>query len=120
MSTFGALGALFVHPVQTAGQLHGLPGMAQASATIQDFGLGVYLPFAATISISLGIFNLLPVPALDGGRGVFILVEMLRGKPVDPEKEALVHFGGFAVLMALILFITFHDIQNIIAGKGLL
>jgi regulator of sigma E protease len=56
-------------------------------------------PLAAMISISLGIFNLLPIPALDGGRGVFILVEMLRGRPVDPEKEALVHVGGFAVLI---------------------
>jgi regulator of sigma E protease len=98
--------------------MHSLPGLAQASATIQDFGLGVYLPFAAQISISLGIFNLLPIPALDGGRGIFILFEMLRGKPVDPEKEALVHFGGFAVLMALVLFISFHDVQNLIAGKG--
>jgi regulator of sigma E protease len=115
--TVGVLGQLFVHPALVA-QLHGAVGMAQASATIQDFGLGIYLPFAAQISISLGIFNLLPIPALDGGRGIFILVEMLRGKPVDPEKEALVHFGGFALLMLLIIFISFHDIQNIVAGKG--
>jgi regulator of sigma E protease len=84
--------------------------MARAAATAQDFGPFMFLFFAAQISISLGIFNLLPIPALDGGRGIFILVEMLRGRPVDPEKEALVHVGGFAVLIALMLAVSYHDV----------
>ena len=69
-------------------------------------------------SISLGIFNLLPIPALDGGRAVFILVEMLRGRPVDPEKEALVHIGGFAVLIVLMIVVSYHDIARAVAGQG--
>jgi regulator of sigma E protease len=117
-STFGALGGLFTHPAATAGQLHGVVGMASVSGEVQDAGWGAYLSFAALISISLGIFNLLPIPALDGGRGVFILAEMLRGKPVDPEKEALVHVGGFAVLIVLMLAVSYHDIANIVSGKG--
>jgi regulator of sigma E protease len=117
-STFGALGGLFTHPAATAGQLHGVVGMASVSGEVQDAGWGAYLSFAALISISLGIFNLLPIPALDGGRGIFILAEMLRGKPVDPEKEALVHVGGFAVLIVLMLAVSFHDISNIVSGKG--
>ncbi|GAC1411406.1 MAG: RIP metalloprotease RseP [Candidatus Velthaea sp.] len=117
-STLGALGGLVVHPQVTAGQLQGPIGMARVSATVQDFGWAAYVSLAATLSISLGIFNLLPIPALDGGRGVFILFEMLRGKPVDPEKEALVHVGGFALLIGLMLFVSYHDIAKLVAGKG--
>ncbi len=65
---------------------------------VQNSAGGRTLTLAAQLSISLGIFNLLPIPALDGGRGAFIIAEMLRGKPVDPEKEALVHVAGFAAL----------------------
>ena len=117
-STFGALAGLFTHPATTAGQLHGVVGMASVSGEVQDAGWGAYFSFAALISISLGIFNLLPIPALDGGRGVFIIAEMLRGKPVDPEKEALVHVGGFAVLIVLMLAVSYHDIANLVSGKG--
>jgi len=117
-STLSALGGLFVHPAATAAGFSGPVGMARASGEFQDAGWGAYFSFAALLSISLGIFNLLPIPALDGGRGVFILFEMLRGKPVDPEKEALVHVGGFALLIALMLFVSFHDVAKIVAGKG--
>ena len=70
------------------------------------------------ISIALGIFNFLPIPALDGGRGIFIIAELLRGRPVDPEKEALVHVTGFALLMVLMVFVAYHDIATIVSGKG--
>ena len=109
--TLGVLGMLFSHPQEVAGQVSGPIGMARAAAQAQDFGPFMYLFFAAQISISLGIFNLLPIPALDGGRGIFILFEMLRGRPVDPEKEALVHVGGFAVLIALMIAVSYHDIS---------
>jgi len=68
---------------------------------------------------ALGIFNFLPIPALDGGRGIFIIAEMLRGRPVDPEKEALVHVTGFALLMVLMVFVAYHDIANIVSNKAL-
>ena len=54
------------------------------------------------ISISLGLVNLLPIPALDGGRLLFLLIEAVRGRPLDPEKEGLIHFIGFALLILLI------------------
>lgn len=109
-STFGALGALVAHPAAVAGQLQGPIGMAKATGQAAELGPLWFLTLAALISINLGIFNLLPIPALDGGRAVFILVEMVRGKPVDPEKEALVHFGGFAVLIALMIAVSLHDV----------
>lgn len=68
---------------------------------------------AALLSVNLGIINLLPIPALDGGRLIFLLVEVVRGKPVPPEKEGVVHAIGFALLMALMVFLVFNDIRNI-------
>ena len=118
IGSLSTLGGLVTHPASVAGQLQGPIGMARASAQIQDLGPLPFVQLAALISISLGIFNLLPIPALDGGRAVFILVEMLRGRPVDPEKEALVHVGGFAVLIALMLMVSYHDIVNAIGHKS--
>lgn len=66
------------------------------------------------LSANLGVVNLLPIPALDGGRLVFIILEMLRGKPVDPEKEGMVHMAGMAALMTLMLFVLFNDIRNLL------
>ena len=60
----------------------------------------------------------MPIPALDGGRAIFILVEMLRGKPIDPEKEALVHVGGFAALIMVMIMVSYQDIARIVAGKA--
>ncbi|RCW55706.1 RIP metalloprotease RseP [Halanaerobium sp. ST460_2HS_T2] len=70
------------------------------------------LNWTAIISINLGIINLLPFPALDGGRILFILIEMVRGKAVDPRKESFVHMIGFAILMLLMLFIIYNDLMR--------
>lgn len=116
--TFMSLGLLVTHFTQYAGQVSGVVGMGQVAGVVQEFGWGPYLGLAATISFALGLFNLLPIPALDGGRAAFIIAELLRGKPVDPDKEALVHFAGFAALMALMLLVAFHDIARIFSGQG--
>jgi len=112
------LGQLVIHPVQQSAGVTGVIGMERAAASLQDLGWAPYLDLAALISIALGIFNLLPIPALDGGRASFILAEMVRGRPVDPEREAFVHFAGFAVLMVLMVFVAYHDVANIVSGKG--
>lgn len=65
------------------------------------------------LSVNLGILNLLPVPALDGGRLVFLLLEVIRGKPVPPEKEGMVHFVGLMFFMVLMVVIFFNDLSNI-------
>jgi len=65
------------------------------------------------LTINLGVFNLLPLPALDGGRILFVLIEMIRRKPVPVEKEAIVHFIGFAILIAFSIFIAFKDVLRI-------
>lgn len=65
------------------------------------------------LSINLGVLNLLPVPALDGGRLVFLLVELVRGKPVPPDKEGIVHFVGMVFFMVLMVVVLFNDLVNI-------
>ena len=80
-------------------------------------GLQTVLLLAAYLCINLGLVNLLPLPALDGSRLVFLAVEGLRGKPIDPKKEGLVHFIGLMLLLGLMLLITYHDIVNLAAGK---
>lgn len=76
--------------------------------------VGVYnvLYLAAMISVNLGLFNLFPIPALDGSRLLFICFEALRGKPIEPEKEGLIHFIGFTILMILMIFIVYKDIMR--------
>ncbi len=70
------------------------------------------MKWGAILSINLGIVNLLPLPALDGGRLLFFAIEAVRGKPVDRQKEGMVHFIGFALLMLLMLVVTWNDIQK--------
>lgn len=97
---------------------HGPVGIAHVFIGAEQSGAYITLSIVATLSVVLGFFNLLPVPALDGGRIVFLLVEAVRGRPVDPEKEGLVHLTGFALLMVLVLFVTYHDIAQWVNGKG--
>lgn len=76
-------------------------------------GLEPVLTLVALITMSLGIFNLLPLPALDGGRIVFSLIEMVSRKKVNPKLENLIHFIGFLLLVALMVFVTFSDIGRL-------
>ncbi|HEY9085571.1 MAG TPA: M50 family metallopeptidase [Candidatus Tyrphobacter sp.] len=114
----GGIGLLVTHFTQYSSQISGPVGIGQAATTIQDFGPGPYLSLAATISFALGIFNLLPIPALDGGRAAFLIVEIIRGKPIDPEREGMVHLAGFAVILMILIVVTFHDISRIASGQG--
>ncbi len=118
--TFSGLALLVTQFSKYAPQVSGPIGMGQVAATVQDWGWGPYFSLAATISFALGLFNLLPIPALDGGRAAFIIAELIRGRPVDPEKEAMVHIAGFAALMALIMLVAFHDIARIVSGQGIM
>ena len=75
----------------------------------------------ALLSLNLAILNLLPFPALDGGRLLFVLIEALRGgKKVPPEKEGVVHFVGLVILLAFMLVVAFADINRIVSGQSFL
>ena len=70
------------------------------------------LTFAALISIALGFTNLLPIPGLDGGRILFVIVELLRGKPMDPEREGAIHLVGLMIILGLFVLLVINDIVN--------
>ena len=97
-------------------------GIAQATGEIvEERGFSQVYQMAAILSISLGVLNMLPIPALDGGRFMFVIIEWVRrGKRVSPKKEGLVHLVGFAVLIGLILVITFFDITKVASGESFL
>ena len=102
-------------------EIGGPVAIAQITGEVAQAGISPLLEFAAFLSINLAIINLLPLPALDGGRIVFVLLEWVRrGKRISPKKEGLVHLIGFAMLMGLILAITYQDIVRIISGDSLI
>ena len=84
------------------------------TAAHQQNGFIALLYLAALISVNIGVMNLLPFPALDGGRIFFVLVEAVRRKPIPPEKEGVVHFIGMALLIALMIVATWNDILRLI------
>ncbi|MBE0450182.1 MAG: RIP metalloprotease RseP [Clostridia bacterium] len=98
---------------EVQGELVGPVGIVSIIGQASEQGFWNLLFIAAYISINLGIVNLLPFPALDGGRIVFVVIEMIKGKPIDREKEGYVHFIGIVILMALMLFLVFRDISNL-------
>ncbi len=104
-------------PAEVAGPV----GIAQLTGEVAKAGISPLLEFAAFLSINLAIINILPLPALDGGRIMFVLLEWVRrGRRVPAKIEGLVHSIGFAMLMGLILIITYQDIVRIITGGSLL
>ena len=88
----------------------------EVTGQIAKQGIEQLTRWAAILSLYLGIFNLLPIPALDGSRLVFLGIEALRGRPVDPNREGMVHFIGFAMLFVLMLAVTYNDILRLING----
>lgn len=92
--------------------LSGPVGIYVSTDTVAKSGIYYLMKWAGILSINLGIMNLLPIPALDGGRLMFFAVEAVRGKPIDRQKEGFVHLIGFALLMILMLVVTWNDIQR--------
>jgi regulator of sigma E protease len=95
----------------------GLPGMAQVAgqavgAASETGFIFPILTVTATFSAGLAIANLLPLPALDGGRLFFVIIEAIRGRRVNPERESLFHFVGIVVLITLMIVISLNDLQN--------
>ena len=95
-------------------QMSGPVGVTTAIGEAASLGIQQLLYMISFITINLGVFNLLPLPALDGGRIMFLVIELIRRKPVKPEHEGYVHFVGILLLFALMIFVTFQDIVRLI------
>ena len=104
-------------PVALAGPV----GIAQLTGEVVKAGISPLLEFAAFLSLNLAIINLFPLPALDGGRIAFVLLEWVRrGKRVSAKREGLIHAIGFALLMVAFIALTYQDIARIIGGDSLI
>ena len=93
--------------------LSGPVGIVQVVGTVRSYGISELLYLVCMLTLNLGIFNLLPLPALDGGRLIFLIIEAIRKKPVPAEKEGMVHFVGMALLMILMVIVTISDIKKL-------
>ncbi len=121
VSTIDSIGMMLSQKIKVDEAVTGPIGIVDmVGETVQESseagGMAVILVLSNWIlllSASLGIMNLLPIPALDGGRLFFLLIELVRGKPMDPEKEGMVHMAGMALLMAFMVFVLFNDIRRL-------
>ncbi|MDD5287955.1 MAG: RIP metalloprotease RseP [Dehalococcoidales bacterium] len=103
-------------PVEVTGPV----GLAQMTGEVVKTGFANLLRFAAIISLNLGILNIFPIPAMDGGRIVFVLLEWVRrGKRVSPKTEGMIHTIGFILLMVVFVVVAYRDIVRIISGGSL-
>jgi regulator of sigma E protease len=110
---FSLLGSLFVGEKITA-DVTGPVGIAIMSKQAADAGLVSLVLFTSFLSINLGIINILPIPALDGGRIFFIIIEKLRGYPVSQKTEQVFHTTFFLLLIFLMMVVTFKDVAKLI------
>lgn len=112
--------SLFIGTASIGG-VGGPVAIAQITGEVAKAGISPLLEWTAFFSLNLAIINILPLPALDGGRIAFVLLEWVRrGKRISPKREGLVHLVGFFMLMALMLAITLQDIIRIISGDSLI
>ena len=95
-------------------QMSGPVGVAGAIGESAAMGLDQFAIMVGVITINLGVFNLLPLPALDGGRIAFVLLEMIRRKRLNPNIEGYINMAGLLALMALMVFVTLNDILKLI------
>jgi regulator of sigma E protease len=106
----GATPAAFTGPV----------GIAQVTGEVAQNGISSLLEWTAFLSINLAIVNILPFPALDGGRILFVLMELVRrGKRIPAKVEGMVHFIGFTILIAAVVYITSLDVIRLVTGGNL-
>lgn len=112
-SVMEGLKSLFSGAVKVT-DLSGPIGISAAMSSMAKESMANFWYLAAFIAINLAVMNLLPVPALDGARIVFVLLEMLLGKPVNRKVEGYIHAGGLILLLALMVFVAGHDVWNLI------
>lgn len=112
LASLGLVLADLIMHQKVAAEISGPVGIAAMTGQVAHLGFQYLLQFAALLSINLAVINFLPIPSLDGGRVLFLFIETLRKKPINPRVEALVHNVGFTALLVLIALVTFRDISH--------
>ena len=113
------IGDFVLHGVKPQG-VAGPIGVAQLTGEAVRAGWFAVLWFLSLLSLNLAVLNILPIPALDGGRFFFMIIEMVTGKKVSPKYEAIAHGAGLVALLALMALITVFDVARLIQGKSIL
>ena len=121
-NTFSLIGAIcwaffeLIKNIFTTGQvsadLSGPVGILMMTGQVTQLGWIYVLQFVALLSINLGIINILPFPALDGGRIVFVIIEKIRGRGIDRKIENIIHTVGYVCLLVLIVMVTYRDVAR--------
>ena len=110
LTIFDSIKTLFTGGLATD-QMVGIVGISEV--VVQTSGIANYIYLLAVISVSLGVTNLLPIPALDGGKMVILLIELVRRRPMKIETESKIQLIGLSILIAISLFVTYNDIVRI-------
>lgn len=113
VKAFAALIASPFTDTNVQAEVAGPIGIAVLTGEVARLGFGHLLQFAAMLSINLAVLNVLPIPALDGGRIAFLVLEVIRRKPTTPRLEQAVHATGFAILLLLVVAVTLKDIVGL-------
>ncbi len=118
VATYDGVRAIIHGLIPASQAVQGPIGIVQttgkAAAAVSDIGWYPLLFLAGYLSLNLAVINILPIPGLDGGRLLFVIIEVLRrGKRVSPQREGLVHFIGLATLLVLVLLVTINDVTNL-------
>lgn len=103
---------IFIQEGNVAGSVAGPLGIAALTKQVSEMGIQYLIQFTALLSVNLAIINILPLPALDGGRILFLVIEKIKGSPVKKEREGLIHTIGFGSLLVLMVVVTFLDIMK--------
>lgn len=114
ISIFESIKTLFAGGI-AIDQMVGIVGISEV--VVKTAGIINYIYLLAVISVSLGVTNLLPIPALDGGKILILIIEIIRGKPMKVETEAKIQLIGFSIIFALFLLVTYNDILRIGSGS---
>jgi regulator of sigma E protease len=119
LQAFGQLLGNLVRSGSVGGDVAGPVGIAVLTGQVTRLGFAYLMQFVALLSLNLAVINILPIPALDGGRVLFLLIEKVRGRPMSRTLEAKIHNTSFAVLIALVTLITFRDVLRLDAFQAL-
>ena len=112
---FSFIGNIFTEGVKE-GEVGGPVAVINILGEAVRMGFETVLRISILMSINLGVMNILPIPALDGGRLVFLIIEAIRGKALPAEKEGMVHFIGIVLLYGLIIFLSVKDVIGLFGG----
>lgn len=107
---------LFVTKEAGIGDLSGPVGIYKMTSTVATYGLTSLLIWIGFLSVNIGVMNLLPIPALDGGRILFVLIEAIIGRPIDRKIEGYIHMTGLLLFFGLFIYVTFNDVIRLIGA----